>query len=346
MSKLAITLCQGNWGQFRGNIMRAITSLLEEAGHAVTQKGDEPFDPVANHIIWMLGSANRFPMVCRQLAATPQAERPLVLLWHTELLPPPKAAGLPWPRLALWEITRILRRDPRATDVYTNYFRLWRLARKKIPDLLVAPTLDRREFLAERGISAQWVPLGYDSSRGCDLGLPRDIGVLFLGALNVPRRRKILERLRRCGVNLLVMGSPSDPACWGENRTRLLNRTKILLNLARSPGQLPDTRLILGMANRALVISEPIYNPAPYEPGRHYVSATLEEMPEVIAYYLTHESERERIANEGHRLVTQEVTMSRSVSHILELIRAHRSQGQHLRLGEGDFSQAGRNAPC
>ena len=115
-------------------------------------------------------------------------------------------------------------------------------------------TLDRREFLAERGISAHWVPLGYDASRGYDMGLPRDIGVLFLGTLNVPRRRQILERLRSRGVNLAVMGSPSDPACWGENRTRLLNRTKILLNLARSPGQLPDTRRILGMANRALVI--------------------------------------------------------------------------------------------
>ena len=321
MQQLAITLCQGNWGRFRGNIMRAITSLLEEAGHAVTQMGDGPFDPGASNILWMLGSANRFPLVCQQLAATPKPKRPLVLLWHTELLPPPRAARLPWPRLALWEITRMLRRDPRATDVYTNYFRLRQLAQKGLLDFLLAPTLDRCEFLTERGISAHWVPLGYDASRGCDMGLSRDIEVLFLGTLNVPRRRQILERLRCGGVNLLVMGSPSDPACWGESRTRLLNRTKILLNISRSPGQLPDTRLILGMANKALVISEPIYTPAPYEPGKHYVSATLDEMPEVIAYYLTHESERERIANEGHRLVTQEVTMSRSVSRILELIR-------------------------
>jgi spore maturation protein CgeB len=79
------------------------------------------------------------------------------------------------------------------------------------------------------------------------------------------------------------------------------------------------------MANKALVISEPIYAPAPYEPGKHYVSATLAEIPEVIAYYLTHESERERIANEGHRFVTQELTLARSVSHILTLVREQRS---------------------
>lgn len=304
--------------------MRAITALLEKAGHRVTQVGNESFHFIPNKVVWILGNANRFPILWRQLEAAPPTERPFVLLWHTELLPPPKAAKLPWPRLALWEIIRILRRDPRATDVYTNYFRVRQLARKELPHLLLAPTLDRYEFLAERGISAHWVPIGYDPSRGCDLGLCRDIEVLFLGTLNVPRRRRILEHLRHGGVNLLVMGSPSDPSCWGENRTRLLNRTKILLNVARSPGQLPDTRLILGMANKALVISEPIYNPAPYEPGKHYVSATLEEMPEIIAYYLTHESERERIANEGHRFITQEVPLAHSVSRIVDLVRKYR----------------------
>jgi hypothetical protein len=305
--------------------MRAVTALLEKAGHQVTQVGNESLELRANKVIWVLGNANRFPILWRQLDAAPLTERSFVLLWHTELLPPPKAAKLPWPRLALWEIIRILRRDPRATDVYTNYFRLRQLARKKLPDLLLAPTLDRCEFLVERGLSAHWVPLGYDPSRGCDLGLCRDVEVLFLGTLNIPRRKRMLEHLRRRGVNLLVMGSPSDPTCWGENRSRLLNRTKIFLNIARSPGQLPDTRLILGMANKALVISEPIYTPAPYEPGKHYVSAALAEMPEVIAYYLAHESERERIASEGHRFVTQEMTLARSVSHILELVREHRS---------------------
>jgi hypothetical protein len=180
--------------------------------------------------------------------------------------------------------------------------------------------------LAERGIPAHWVPLGYDPSRGHDMGLSRDIEVLFLGTLEVPRRRRIIKRLRRRGVNLLAMGNRFDPACWGENRTRLLNRTKIFLNISRFVGELPDTRLILGMANKALVISEPIYNPAPYVPGKHYISAPIEEMPQVISYYLTHDDERAYIANEGHRFVTHEVTMAGSVSRVLELIKEHIGQ--------------------
>jgi len=102
-----------------------------------------------------------------------------------------------------------------------------------------------------------------------------------------------------------------------------LNQTKIFLNLQRYAGDLSGARLILGMANKALVISEPIYQPGDYIPGKHFVSATAEEMPEVINYYLRHDSEREAIADEGYKLVTQKLTMERSISRILELIREH-----------------------
>jgi spore maturation protein CgeB len=77
------------------------------------------------------------------------------------------------------------------------------------------------------------------------------------------------------------------------------------------------------MANRTLVISEPMYKPGDYIPGKHFVSATSDEMPEIIEYYLNHDTERECIAAEGHKLVTRELTMERSISRILELISNH-----------------------
>jgi hypothetical protein len=317
MQNLAIMVCRR-----QGHEMRTVTALLEEAGHRVTRIKDEPLDLAGDSVMWIQGNANWFPVICRQLAARPQPKRPFLVLWHTEPLPPPKAAGLPWPRLHLLEIGKILLHDKRATDVYTNYFRLRRLAQHGLPDLLIASTPGRREFLVERGLPAHWVPLGYSPSSGYDLGLSRDIDVFFLGDLTIPRRRRLINCLRRNGVNLLAMGDWADPACWGENRTRLLNRTKVFLNLQRYPGDLAGLHLILGMANKALVVSEPIYNPAPYIPGKHYLSATIEEMPALIRYYLIHDDEREAIAAEGHRFVTQELTMVRSIARILELIEA------------------------
>ena len=317
MRNLAIMVCCRP-----GQRMHRLTSLLAEAGHQVTRVDDGPLDLAGDGVLWVQGNANWFPVICRQLAARPKSDRPLVVLWHTEPLPPARVAGLPWPRLHLREVAKILLRDRRATDVYTNYFRLRRLARQGLPDLLIASAPGRYEFLAERNITAHWVPLGYSPSDGYDMGLPRDVDALFLGDLTIPRRRKLVRRLRRSGVDLLALGAWADPAYWGENRTRLLNRAKIFLNLQRYPGDLAGLHLILGMANKALVVSEPIYNPAPFIPGKHYVSAPVEAMPGIIGHYLARDDEREYVANEGHRFVTRELTMARSVARVLELIRA------------------------
>jgi hypothetical protein len=239
-------------------------------------------------------------------------------------LPPPKSAGLPQPNLQLREIAKIMLSDKLATDVYTNYSRLRVLLEEGIPDLLLVSTPGRQQFLVEQGFSSAYVPVGYHRAEyGSDMGIPRDIGVLFLGALTIPHRKRLLKKLRRTGINLVAKGSWSDPDYWGENRTKLLNRTKILLNLHRYPGELSGVRLILGMANKALVISEPIYEPGDFVPGKHFVSATSDEMPEIIHYYLNHEDEREGIAREGHKLVTQKLTMERSISTILKLIKEH-----------------------
>ncbi|HEV8712229.1 MAG TPA: glycosyltransferase [Candidatus Binatia bacterium] len=336
LRQLTITFCFRTFAHNQGKL-HVVTSSLVAAGCRVTQTGDEPLRLRADEVVWILGNANWFPVIRRQLAATPQAGRPVVVIWHTEPLPPPTAAGLPWPRLHARELAKIFLRHANATDVYTNYWRLRALARKGLPDLLAVSTRGGCQFLAERGTVAHWVPFGYDPSYGHDMNLPRDIDVLFLGEHQIPRRRRLLEDLRRQGINLLAVGSWSDPAYWGENRTRLLNRAKIVLNLQRHPGELSGVRFILAMANNALVISELIYDPAPYIPGKHYVSAAPEDFPRVIRYYLTHEDERMAIANEGHRFVTQELTMARSVAQILALIRVQTAQhlAHNLRAAGG-----------
>ena len=330
--KLDITYCRRPLPvqQRLPNVGGGIPQCLMDLGHHVTVVEDGPLEVASDGVVWIHGNPNWLPVICRDLGARRNNERPLVLIWHSEPLPPPKAAALPVPRLHLREIVKILLRDARATDVYTNYFRLRRLAQKGLPDLLVVSAPGRCEFLAERGIAAHWVPLGYDPSHGDDMGLERDIDAFFLGALEIPRRKKLVRRLQRNGINVLAKGSWSDPACWGENRVRLLNRAKILLNIQRHPGDLSHLRLIMGGANKALVISEPMYNPAPYIPGKHYISATIEEMPDVIRYYLSHDDERTRIVNEAYRFVTQEMTQARSISRILELINDQLKQRQSL----------------
>jgi hypothetical protein len=303
-----------------------LVDSLEGFGHRVTLIGDglpagEPVD-----VLWIDHNANWYPRLCRQLGElSGRAERPFVLLWHSEPLPLPAEAPFPRPHLHLRERAKVLLRDSRATDPYTNARRLQQLMQRRVIDLLVVSTPSRQAFLAERGICAPFVPLGYHTSHGRDLKrAQRDIDVLFLGALDVPRRRRLIAQLRSAGVRVEALGSWHRKDTWGEARTELLNRTKIFLNIQRYPGEMSGLRMILAMANKAMVISEPIYLPGPYRPGEHWAEAGIEQMPEVIAYYLQHEAERQRLVEAGHELVMNQITLERSAGAILELVASAR----------------------
>lgn len=298
------------------------TRALTAAGHRVEEVADGPLDLRPDQVLWIQDNPNWFPTVLRQLRATPRRSRPLTVLWFSEPLPPPSDARLPKPRLHLKEIAKIALRDARMTDPYSNAARLRAVMRHGLVDVLAASTPARCAWLGEHGIAAHFVPLGYvPEDHGRDLGLERDIDVLFLGAL-VPRRRRLVAELRRQGIDVRVEGSWSDPSTWGEARTRLLNRTRIYLNLSRFPGELPGLRLILGMASKALVVSEPIHAPGPYVPGTHFVECGADDRPATIVHYLAHRSQREKIAAAGHELVTGTVTMKRSVDRLLRHVEA------------------------
>ena len=122
------------------------------------------------------------------------------------------------------------------------------------------------------------MPLGYHPSHGRLLDRERDVDVIFLGDFRLPRRRRILRLLEREGVDVLTLGDYSNPELWGEGRVELMNRVKVALNIPRLEGHLPDVRLVVAMANGALVVSEPLYLPEPYVPGVHYVEAPVDRL--------------------------------------------------------------------
>lgn len=293
---------------------------LRRLGHQAAEIADGPWDPGDGNVLLVLGNLNWFPRLRRQLLTTGKPPETLVAIWHTEPLPPPAGSGFGWPRPALREIVKIVLHDPRATDVYTNYFLLHRLWRKGLPDVLTASTRSRAAFLADRGIPAEYVPIGYEPGCGRQIGTERDIDVLFLGECRIGRRRRMIAKLRSLGLKVMSCGDWSDPARWGEGRTALLNRVKVLLNIPRFTGEFAALRFILGMANGALVVSEPVYDSFPFVAGRHFASASIEEIPALALHYLQNEKQRRQIADQAYKFVTEELTMERSVARLLDLI--------------------------
>jgi hypothetical protein len=308
---------------------RVVPPLLRACGFEADEVGDDPDALASADAVVLCENAAWFPRVCRRLAANTPATRPSVVVWHTEPLPPPRSSGRRRPRLSARELAKILLRDPRATDVYSNAATLQRLTARGALDVLAVSTRGAQRLLAERGVDAHWVPLGYEAGWfGRNLGLPeRDIDVLFLGDLRVRHRRRAVRRIERAGTRVLALGSWTDPRTWGQSRTELLNRAKIFLHLTRSPGSLSGLRMLLGMGNGALVVAEPIDDPAPYEPDVHFVEAPSDGLDEAVVQALHDDAGRERIVRAAEAFVTGELTMERSVTALHALLRSRARVG-------------------
>jgi len=318
---LSILICDRRIPALAGG-RPTVAAVLEGLGHHVRVAEDGPHDLSSFEVLLLWGNPGYFPRLRRQLRGLSKERRPIVAVLHAEPLPPPRASGLPrWSSLNLAEAAKIMLRDWRATDIYSNAFTLRRMMREGSIDLLFVMSLEKMEYAHEQGYPCWHVPYGYHSSFGRLLGLDRDVEVLFLGDTRPRRRRRLLRSLRNAGVNVTVRGSWHDPALWGERRTEFLNRTKIIVHLQRYPGKVAAKRFILAMANGVLVISEPVYRPEPFVDGVHFVAAPVERMPAVIQHYLTHADERERITAAAHQLVTNDLTFAGSMEQMLAVIQ-------------------------
>jgi len=189
-------------------------------------------------------------------------------------------------------------------------------------DHVFVSTVPKMEFLTSRGIPVELVPFGYHPGMGEILGMDRDIDVLFIGNVEGRRRQPMLDVLRRRleskGINLLTV----EHDCYGKQRTELLNRARISLDLANYPWELSGIRFLISMGTGALVVSEPLYNPSPFKVGEHFVQASFDDLPDMIAHYLVHEGEREAIVRSANNFITRELTLQKTVSQIMGALGA------------------------
>jgi len=180
------------------------------------------------------------------------------------------------------------------------------------------------DFLRARGFDPIVAYLGSHPDWGADLKLERDIPVLWLGKIAADRRRHLLKRiraeLRSRGVEILMIDGVENPYVFGEERTALLNRTKIVLNLLRERWDDNSLRYYLAAPNRALIVTEPTLPHTPFLHGVHLIEAPIEQMADTICYYLSHDEDRRRIVDQAYQLVTTELTMKRAVGRIIEQV--------------------------
>ena len=292
-------------------------------------------------VVFALGPFGSLVPIANQLLDCLPSKRPQLVLWMTEQFPDP---SLPeWFRygggifrsyieqLAFrrqdqgdWQIIPQLEWLTTKAHRFRYYGDLFWLQHKNILSVLAIGSQWTAAFLRRRGFDPVTAYYGFRPDMGKDLNLERDIPVLWLGKMGTDRRKDVLQHIRASlrdrGVEILVVDGVENPYVFGEERTVLLNRTKITLNLLRQKWDNHSLRYYLASSNRVMVVSEPTFQHIPFVTGEHVVEIPFEQMADTICYFLSHDEERQQIANQAHQLVTTELTFEHALFQILERV--------------------------
>lgn len=194
-------------------------------------------------------------------------------------------------------------------------------------DAIAVSTEQKRLYLADQGIESTFMPVGQQAAFGRRLDLDRDIDVLFIGKIKPPKRRRALDRvfaeLRQRG---LVAYKPDKPI-YGEERTRLVNRARIMLNPHRYDWDTPWMRWNLAIANGAVVASEPLSVPHPLRPGTDFLSAPIEDLPREIEALVQDEARRKAMLDACTETINTTMTLELSVDRLCALLDGNRAHG-------------------
>lgn len=315
-----------------------IDSTLKELGCKTTGFLCDERLPEALDMIISYGPWGSLVPLANQLLSVPRAQRPAFVLWLSEQLPNPdlphwiqrlggvarsQAERLAYRRSSLgdWQLDPRLRCLTTRAHRFRYYGDLFWLKKQGILSALVTTSHWTAQFLRARGFDPILAYEGAHPSWDPGVQVERDIPVLWIGKTATRRRARLLSRIRRelreRGVEMLVIDGVEHPYVFGEERTALLNRTKIVVNLLRKEWDDNSFRYYIAASSRALIITEPTLPHTPFLPDVHLVQSPIEHMTDTIIHYLSYEQERQQIANRAYQLINEELTMKKSLAWIL-----------------------------
>jgi len=184
-------------------------------------------------------------------------------------------------------------------------------------DVVACNTPTRVAFLRQCGIPAQFVPLGNHAGWGEIGAVERDIDVLFVGTLNSPSRRGLVPEVLRQLSAWGYRTCETDLFPCGKQRTLLLQRARVVLNVLRFPWEFPGPRLFASAACGALCVSNEAVQNEPFQPGLHFIRAPRARMAESICWYLANEEERRRRATRALQSFSADFPLLTSIQKLL-----------------------------
>jgi GT2 family glycosyltransferase len=167
-----------------------------------------------------------------------------------------------------------------------------------------------------RGVRCFHLPLGYDrllEQTDQPANSERDIEICLLAAMTERREKFVAANAdffaaRNCHIRFVPIGFAKTEETRSylpaPQRNALLQRSKILLNVHYSDLRYFEWhRALIAMANRCCLITESCQGFEPLIAGKHFVMAKADDLITCCAYYLSHEEEREAIAEAAYNFV-------------------------------------------
>ena len=299
--------------------------------------------PEDAQVVFLFGPFGKFLHIPARFSSLPREKRPKFVFWNTEGLPDPRLPRLvmdPFGLFRSWVgrldsspqpwVRRFSGRPP-LSKLDSSLLRFRYLgdylyaSKKGWLDVFADISAVYAGYWYQRGIPSLIAPFGSHAGWYAELNLTRDIDVLWMGKRATRRRSEAIDRLRQelraHGVEMCVVDNEERPFVFEKERTELLNRTKITLNLLRTWYDENSLRICLAAPNRSMIVSEPLLLHVPqYKPGVHYAAAPIKDLAKTILYYLEHEEERLRITENAYQVTTREVTFRKSMQTIMSAV--------------------------
>jgi len=275
------------WG-FENHVIDA----LEKMGHKVT--------------------STDFRQKRQNLSRLLQQEADLVLVCKGEFISPGLIKSLPYPT-ALWYCEQI--GNERELD-YESFLRRKELAYNAAAfDFVFSHDKANMEIYKTMGCKrVYWLPSAViNTAVHRRLGLPKRYNITFVGS-KTNRRNTLL-------IALSKYFEIYTPNIWNIHElNQVFNESKIVLNIHLSDLLNTETRIGEVLGSGSFLLTEELSSKDLFVDGKHIVQwkrGDIDDLINKIKYYLLHEDERERIANEGHKFAIEQHTFERRMDQLL-----------------------------
>jgi len=175
----------------------------------------------------------------------------------------------------------------------------------------------------------RWLPHYANTHVFKDYKLPKDINFLLMGCTvrkYYPVRHKMLAVMKK-HQGFVYHEHPgykdiqSEKAIVSLEYAKEINRSKMFLS-CDSVFHYPLRKYYEVLASKTLLLasSSQELKDLGFIPSIHYASVTEEDFEEAAIYYLEHEEERTRIAEEGYRFIHQKHSLEVRASEFIEMV--------------------------